>query len=331
MTPSSAVRYADVQAAAERLQSVAHRTPVMTSRSLDEQCGNTVFLKCENFQRMGAFKFRGAYNAMSQLSDAQQRNGVLTYSSGNHAQAVALSGKLLGIPTTIIMPNDAPQVKLNATRGYGAEVVLYDRAESHREDLAQDLADERGLTIVPPFDHPNIVVGQGTAAKELFEAVGELDLLLVCCGGGGLLSGSAISASQLSPRCQIIGVEPEAGDDGVRSFQTGTIQTVENPDTIADGARTHFLSELTLGVILEHVDDMITASDAELISTMYFLWERLKIVVEPTGVLGLAPLFHGRLDVHNQRIGVILSGGNVDLMRACQLFQDADRSSTERD
>ena len=328
MASVPSVQFADVQAAAERLQSVAHRTPVMTSRSLDEQCGNTVYLKCENFQRMGAFKFRGAYNAMSQLSDEQKRKGVLTYSSGNHAQAVALSGKLLGIPTTIIMPNDAPQVKLDATRGYGAEVVLYDRAESHREDLAQELADERGMTIVPPFDHPNIVAGQGTAAQELFEDVGELDLLLVCCGGGGLLSGSAISARQLSPHCQVIGVEPDAGDDGVRSFQTGTIQTVENPDTIADGARTHALSELTLSIIREHVDDMITASDPELVSTMYFLWERLKIVVEPTGVLGLAPLFHGRLDAHDQRVGVILSGGNVDLMRACQLFQDVDLAST---
>lgn len=300
----------------------------MTSRSLDDRCGNTVFLKCENFQRMGAFKFRGAYNAMSQLSAEQKRKGVLTYSSGNHAQAVALSGKVLSIPTAIIMPNDAPQVKLDATRGYGAEVVLYDRAESHREDIAQELADERGLTIVPPFDHPHIVAGQGTAAKELFEDVGELDVLLVPCGGGGLLSGSAISASQLAPDCSVIGVEPEAGDDGVRSFQTGTIQTVDSPDTIADGARTHSLSKLTLGIILECVDDMITASDDELVSTMYFLWERLKIVVEPTGVLGLAPLFHGRLDIQDHRIGVILSGGNVDLSRACQLFQDADLPGT---
>ena len=322
MATRSSVRFADVQSAAERLESVAHRTPVMTSRSLDEQCGNTVFLKCENFQRMGAFKFRGAYNAMSQLSDEQKRKGVLAYSSGNHAQAVALSGKLLEIPTTIIMPNDAPRVKLNATRGYGAEVVLYDRAESHREDLAQELADERGLTIVPPYDHPNIVAGQGTSAKELFDEVGELDLLLVCCGGGGLLSGSAISAKALSPDCTVIGVEPEAGDDGVRSFQTGTIQTVENPDTIADGARTRSLSELTLSIIRERVDDMITAPDDELVAAMYFLWERLKIVVEPTGVLGLAPLFHNRLDVQNRRVGVILSGGNVDLMRACQLFDE---------
>lgn len=316
------VSYTDVEEAGTRLHGVAHRTPVMTSRSLDEQCGNTLFLKCENFQRMGAFKFRGAYNAMSRLSDEQQRKGVLTYSSGNHAQAVALSGKLLEIPTTIIMPTDAPQVKLNATRGYGAEVVLYDRAESHREDIAQELANERGLTIVPPFDHPNIVAGQGTAAMELFEDVGELDVLFVPCGGGGLLSGSSISASELSPNCTVIGVEPEAGDDGVRSFRTGTLQSVENPDTIADGARTHFLSELTLSIILQHVDDMITATDDELVSSMYFLWERLTIVVEPTGVLGLAPLFHGHLDASDQRVGVILSGGNVDLTRACQLFAE---------
>jgi len=324
MSSSLTVQFDDVQAAAIRLQSVAHRTPVMTSRSLDEQCGNTLFLKCENFQRMGAFKFRGAYNAMSRLSDEQKAKGVLAYSSGNHAQAVALSGKLLEIPTTIIMPDDAPQVKLDATRGYGAEVILYDRAESHREDLARGLADERGLAIVPPYDHPHIVAGQGTAAKELFEEVGELDYLLVPCGGGGLLSGSALSARELSPDCRVIGVEPEAGDDGVRSFQTGTIQTVESPDTIADGARTHFLSELTLSIILEHVSDMITASDDELVSTMYFLWERMKIVVEPTGVLGLAPLFHAQVDVQNQRVGIILSGGNVDLIRACQLFGKMD-------
>lgn len=273
---------------------------------------------------MGAFKFRGAYNAISQLSDDQKRKGVLTYSSGNHAQATALSGQLLDIPTTIIMPNDAPQVKLDATRGYGAEVVLYDRAESHREDIARELAEQRGLTIVPPFDHPDIVAGQGTAAKELFEDVGELDYLLVPCGGAGLLSGSAISASELAPDCRVIGVEPEAGDDGVRSFQTGTIQTVENPDTIADGARTHFLSELTLSIVLAHVDDMITATDDELVAAMRFLWGRLKTVVEPTGVLGLAPLFHGHLNIRNQRVGVILSGGNVDLRRACQLFADAD-------
>ena len=294
----------------------------MTSRSLDEQCGNTLFLKCENLQRMGAFKFRGAYNAMSRLSDEQKAKGVLAYSSGNHAQAVALSGRLLEIPTTIIMPDDAPQVKLDATRGYGAEVVLYDRAESHREDLAQEFADERGLAIVPPYDHPHIVAGQGTAAKELFEEVGELDYLLVPCGGGGLLSGSAISARQLSPHCQIIGVEPEAGDDGCRSFRTGTLQTAENPDTIADGARTRSLSELTLSIIRKRVDDMMTATDDELVATMYFLWERLKIVVEPTGVLGLAPIFHTRLDLSDRRIGVILSGGNVDLARACRLFDE---------
>jgi len=328
MSPLPAVRFSDVEAAAERLRPVAHRTPVMTSRSLDDQCGNRVVLKCENFQKMGAFKFRGAYNAISRLSDDQKRKGVLTYSSGNHAQAVALSGQLLDVPTTIIMPNDAPQVKLDATRGYGAEVVLYDRAESHREDIAQELADGRGLTVVPPFDHPHIVAGQGTAAKELFEDVGELDVLLVCCGGGGLLGGSAISASALSPNCRVIGVEPEAGDDGVRSFRTGTIQTVENPDTIADGARTHFLSELTLSIILDHADNMITASDAELVATMRFLWERMKIVVEPTGVLGLAPLFHGHLDeVRDQRIGVLVSGGNVDLMRACQLFREAESAT----
>jgi threonine dehydratase len=317
---SALITFEDIRQATERLSGVAHRTPVFTSRTLNEICRNEVFLKCENFQRMGAFKFRGAYNALSQVNPEQKRKGVITFSSGNHAQAVALSGKLLGISTVIIMPKDVPRVKLEATRGYGAEVILYDPDEAEREALAKHLMEERGLTLILPFDHPHIIAGQGTAAKELFEEVGELDYLFTPCGGGGLLSGSLLSAQALSPRCRVYGVEPEAGDDGVRSFETGTLQTVRNPQTIADGARTPSLGVLTFAIIKELAGGMLTASDDELVRTMRFLWERLKLIVEPTGVLGLAPLFHRRLDIEGKRVGVILSGGNVDLQRACELF-----------
>ena len=319
------VTFQDVQGAAERLRGVAHRTPVMTSRTLNALCGNEVFLKCENFQRMGAFKFRGAYNALSRLSPEQKRRGVVAFSSGNHAQAVALSGRLLGIPTVIVMPHDVPEVKREATRGYGAEVILYDPAETDREALTQKLVEERGLVLIPPYDHPHVIAGQGTAAKELFEEVGELDYLFVPCGGGGLLSGSLLSAQALSPSCEVYGVEPEAGDDGVRSFETGALQRVENPQTIADGARTPSLGKLTFALIKALATGMLTASDEELIRTMRFLWERLKVVVEPTGVLGLAPLFHKRLGIEGKRVGVILSGGNVDLPRACELFRGLER------
>jgi threonine dehydratase len=238
------VTYADVEAAADRLQGQAHRTPVMTSTTLDRQTGSRVFFKCENFQRTGAFKFRGAYNAMVQLPDEQRRRGVLAFSSGNHAQAIALSGQLLNIPTTIVMPEDAPAVKLAATRGYGAQVVTYNRLTESREALGQQLAGDQRLTLIPPFDHPHVIAGQGTAAKELIEEVGTLDLLLVCCGGGGLLSGCAIAAHALSPSCRVIGVEPKRADDATRSFYANTLQTVENPDTIADGARTASLEHL---------------------------------------------------------------------------------------
>lgn len=269
---------------------------------------------------MGAFKIRGAYNAMSQLSETAKKRGVLTYSSGNHAQAVALSGQLLGIHTTIVMPSDAPQVKIEATRSYGAEIVFYDPKLSQREELCQALQQERGLTLIPPFDHPHVIAGQGTAAKEFFEQVGPLDYLLVPCGGGGLLSGSALSAQALSPGCRVMGVEPAAGDDGKRSFESGVLQSVPTPETIADGARTPSLGVLTFAIIQQHVDEMRTASDEDLVRTMRFLWERMKIIVEPTGVLGLAPLFNGHLQIRHKRVGVILSGGNVDLQRACELF-----------
>ncbi len=314
------VTYADVAAAAARLQGVAHRTPVLTSSTVDDRTQNQVFFKCENFQRAGAFKFRGAYNALAQLSPEQRQGGVLTYSSGNHAQAIALAGKLLGIATTIIMPKDAPTVKQAATRGYGAEVVLYDRAEIARESLARELAAERGATIIPPFDHPHVVAGQGTAAKELIEEVGPFDLLLVCCGGGGLLSGCAIAAKTLSPNCRVIGVEPAAGDDVTRSFYTKTIQTVHNPNTIADGARTPCPGKVTFPLILHYVSDMLTVTDTELLRAMFLLWERLKIVVEPTGALATAALLEGYMQVTQARIGVIISGGNVDLTQL-QLFE----------
>ena len=307
-----AVTYADVAAAARRLAGHAIRTPVLTSRSVNERTGAQVFFKCENFQRMGAFKFRGAFNALSLLPHGERVRGVVAFSSGNHAQAVALAGRLLGIPATIVMPADAPAVKIEATHSYGAELMLYDRATTDREVLARQIASDRGAAVIPPFDHPHIIAGQGTAAMELFEDIGELDYLLVCCGGGGLLSGSAIAASALVPECRVIGVEPEAGDDATRSFRTGTLQTVRNPDTIADGARTGSLGAITFPLIMRYVHDMLTVSDDELIRAMRYLWERLKIVVEPTGALAAAALLEGKLDAPGCRVGVIVSGGNVD-------------------
>jgi threonine dehydratase len=314
------VTYPDIEAAAKRLTDVAHKTPVLTSRTVNERTNSQVFFKCENFQRAGSFKFRGAYNALSQLSDEQKQRGVLTFSSGNHAQGIALAGQLLSIPTTIVMPHDAPEVKLAATRGYGAEVILYDRAEMKREELAKQLAGERQLTIIPPYDHPHIIAGQGTTAKELIEEVGELDMLLVCCGGGGLLSGCAIATKTLSPNCRVIGVEPAQADDATRSFHTKTLQTIHNPNTIADGARTPSLGQLTFPLVLHYVDDMVTVSEEAILRTMFFLWERMKIVVEPTGVLAATALLEDIVKMCDSRIGVIITGGNVDLKQVSQLF-----------
>ncbi len=316
------VNWGDVLRAAEILKGVVHRTPVMSARTLNELCHNEVFLKCEGFQRAGSFKFRGAYYAMSRLSPEQRHQGVITFSSGNHAQAVALSGRILKIPTVIVMPEDAPQVKIAATRSYGAEIVFYNPEASRREELAHALMRERGLTLIPPFDHPDVIAGGGTAAQELFEDVGPLDYLFVPCGGGGLLSGSALVAKALVPQCRVYGVEPEAHDDGRRSFESGALQRLAQlPQTLADGAaRMYSLGELTFSLIRRYVDGMLTASDGDLVRTMRFLWERLKIIVEPTGVLGLAPLLGGRLEIRGKRVGVILSGGNVDLQRACELF-----------
>jgi threonine dehydratase len=316
------VSFDDIARAHERIRPQAKRTPVMTSATVDALTGASVFFKCENFQRMGAFKFRGAYNALSQLGDDAKKRGVVAFSSGNHAQAIALSGKLLGIKTVIVMPHDAPKVKLDATRGYGAEVVQYIKHED-RETLAMKLAAERGLTLIPPFDHPHIIAGQGTAAKELIEDAGALDLLLVPCGGGGLLSGSSIAAKQLAPECRVIGVEPAAGDDATQSFLTKRLVTIAVPDTIADGARTPSLGKLTFQIVLRYVDDMLTVTDAELTRAMFYLWERMKILVEPTGALAFTALFTGKVSVKNLRVGVILSGGNVDLRWAAAQIDKA--------
>jgi threo-3-hydroxy-L-aspartate ammonia-lyase len=307
------VTYNDIEAAARRLAGIAHKTPVLTSRTIDRRTHCKVYFKCENFQRTGSFKFRGAYNALSQLSPEQKEKGVITYSSGNHAQAIALSGQLLGIPATIVMPSNAPDVKIVATRSYGAEVILYDPQQVKREELGRKLAEERNLVLIPPYDHPHVVAGQGTVVKELIEEVGELDILLVCCGGGGLLSGSAIAANFLSPHCKTIGVEPENADDATRSFHTKILHYTDNPDTIADGARTPCLGTLTFPLILHYVSDMVTVSEEALRRTMVFLWERLKIVVEPTGVLAAAALLEGRVTAKDARIGIIISGGNVAL------------------
>ena len=305
------VTYADVAAAHERIKGAARRTPVLTSATADALIGAKLFFKCENLQRMGAFKFRGAYNALSQLALQERQRGVLAFSSGNHAQAVALAGKLLGIRTLIVMPENAPRVKLDATRGYGAEVVTY-RKDEDRETVAQRLAAERGLVTIPPFNHPHIVAGQGTAAKELLEDGGALDMLVVPCGGAGLLSGCAIAARHLAPNCRVVGVEPAAGDDVTQSFRSGRIVTIAAPDTIADGARTTAPGSVTFPLVQRYVDEMVTVPDDELLSAMFWLWERMKIVVEPTGALGFAALMSKKL-APRARVGVVLSGGNVDL------------------
>jgi threonine dehydratase len=310
--------FEEVQAAARRIAGRVHRTPVLTSRTIDRRTGAQVFFKCENFQRTGAFKFRGALNALDRLGPQERSRGVLAYSSGNHAQAVALAAAQLGMAALIVMPCNAPRVKLEATRGYGAEVVLYDPQREEREAVASSIARERGLTLVPPFDHPDIIAGQGTAALELFEQAGPLDHLFVPCGGGGLISGCALAAHALSPGCKVVGVEPAAGDDATRSFKTGVLQTCRNPDTVADGARTASLGRLTFPLVLKLVHDMTTVSDAELLRALRYIWERMKIVVEPTGVLGAAGLFERGFEVAGGRVGVILSGGNVDLDGLCR-------------
>jgi threo-3-hydroxy-L-aspartate ammonia-lyase len=317
-----AISFADIVAAHERIKSVVHRTPVMTSTTADELGHAKLFFKCENFQRMGAFKFRGAYNAIAQFSEEQRRSGVIAFSSGNHAQGVALAAKLLNVSALIVMPQDAPESKINATRGYGAEVVLFDRYSVDREALTKSLAIERGMTLIPPYDHAHVMAGQGTAAKELIEDTadnGPLDMLLVCLGGGGLLSGCAVAANAMNPKCIVIGVEPEAGNDGQQSFRAKKIIRTDVPKTIADGAQTQSLGALTFPVISELVDDIVTVSDAQLVEAMKFAASRMKMIVEPTGCLAIAAALYGAVDVKNKRVGVIVSGGNVDLVKFAQL------------
>jgi threonine dehydratase len=323
-----AITPADIAAAAQRLRGVAHRTPVFTSRTADAATGATVFFKCENYQRMGAFKFRGAYNALAQFTPEQRRAGVIAFSSGNHAQAIALSARLLGMPSVIVMPHDSPAAKLAATRGYqegqaGSEVVIYDRYTEDREAIGRRLADERGMTLIPPYDHPHVMAGQGTAAWELLMETGPLDLLLVCVGGGGLISGCAVAAHHLSPGIEVIGVEPEAGNDTQQSLAQGRIVHIDTPKTIADGAQTQHSGALTFPVIQRLVPRIVTVSDAQLVQAMRFFAERMKMVVEPTGCLGAAALLQGLVPARGRRVGVIVSGGNVDLVRYAALLAGA--------
>ncbi len=292
---------------------ILNKTPVLTSRTINELTGAQFYFKCENFQRMGAFKFRGAMNALSQFNDQQRKNGVVTFSSGNHAQAIALSAKLLGIPATIIMPEDAPKAKMEATKGYGGRVITYNRYTEDREEIGQQLAQKEGLTLIPPYDHPHIIAGQGTAAKELFDEVGELDMLFVPLGGGGLLSGSLLSTKALSPDCKVFGIEPLAGNDGQQSLRKGEIIHIDTPKTIADGAQTQHLGNYTFEIIRNNVDDILTATDEELISAMQFYAQRMKIIVEPTGCLSLAAARQFGDKLKGKKIGIIISGGNVDI------------------
>ena len=329
-----AIGFEDVAAAAARLAGVAHRTPVLTSRTADARTGARLFFKCENLQRMGAFKFRGAYNALARFTPEQRRAGVIAYSSGNHAQAIALSARLLGMPAAIVMPRDAPALKIAATREYlgdlrGAEVILYDRYTEDREALGRRIAAERGMTLVPPYDHADVMAGQGTAALELIAQVRELapaaegpelDLLLVCVGGGGLISGCATVAKHLLPDCRVIGVEPEAGNDVQLSLRRGSIVHIDVPKTIADGAQTQHAGQLTFPVIQARVDDIVTATDAQLVDAMKFCAERMKLVVEPTGALAAAAALGSAVDLAGRRVGVIISGGNIDLPRFAQLI-----------
>ncbi|MFM8610692.1 MAG: threo-3-hydroxy-L-aspartate ammonia-lyase [Burkholderiaceae bacterium] len=317
----------DVRAAAQRLAGHAHRTPVLLSASADALAGAQFFFKCENFQRMGAFKFRGAFNALSRFSAEQRRAGVIAFSSGNHAQAVALSARTLGMPAVILMPLDAPAAKVEATRGYlqgtGGEVIQFDRYTQDREALCAQIASERGMTIVPPYDHPDVIAGQGTAALELFEDAGPLDMLWVCLGGGGLLSGCALAARAMAPQCRVYGVEPEAGNDAQQSFREGRIVHIDTPRTIADGAQTQHLGRYTFELIRRQVDDIHTASDAQLIEAMRFFAQRMKMVVEPTGCLSFAGALHSGVPLAGKKIGVLISGGNVDIARFGQWLNPA--------
>ncbi len=310
--------YADVVAASQRIAGHAHRTPVLTSETANKECGAQLFFKAENLQRMGAFKFRGAFNALSRFDAPQRKAGVVAFSSGNHAQAIALAARMLGMPATIIMPEDSPAAKVAATQGYGGEVITYNRYTDDREAIARQLAQSRGMALIPPYDHADVIAGQGTAAKELLEDVGPLDVLFVCLGGGGLLAGSALATRALSPQCRIYGVEPLAGNDGQQSFRTGAIVHIDTPTTIADGAQTQHLGQLTFPIIQRDVTDILTATDQELVEAMRFFAERMKIVVEPTGCLGFAAARSMKSRLAGLRVGVVISGGNVDIAKLGQ-------------
>ncbi|MEJ6784725.1 threo-3-hydroxy-L-aspartate ammonia-lyase [Aminobacter sp. Piv2-1] len=315
--------FEDVKVAASRIFGVAHRTPVLTSRTADGLSGGTLFFKAENLQRAGAFKFRGAYNAVSALDAEARRKGVVAYSSGNHAQALAYAATLLGAPSVIVMPKDAPEIKVMATRGYGAEVVFFDRYKDDREAIARGISEERGMTMIPPFDHADIIAGQGTAALELIEEVGQLDVLITPLGGGGLLAGCALSAKALAPGCRVIGVEPEAGNDGQQSLHKGEVVRIAPPKSIADGALTTFVGDRNFPILQAKVDDIVTVSDAQLVQTMRFFAERMKVIVEPTGCLGAAAALRGVIDCAGKRVGIVLSGGNVDLKALSAFFAEA--------
>jgi threonine dehydratase len=322
MEPGSTTpAFDDVLAAAERIEGHAHRTPVMSSRTVDEMFGAKVFFKCENLQRMGAFKFRGAFNALSRFDAQQRRRGVVAFSSGNHAQAIALAASLLGMPATIVMPRDAPAAKLAATQGYGGRIVVYDRYTEDRERIGRALAEQQGLTLIPPYDHPDVIAGQGTAAKELFDEAGALDALFVSLGGGGLLAGSALAKRAMAPKCRLYGVEPEAGNDGQQSFRSGAIVHIGTPHTIADGAQTQSLGRHTFPIIQREVEDVLTVTDAQLVEAMRFFAERMKMVVEPTGCLGFAAARNMREQLRGRRIGVLISGGNIDIERYGELLR----------
>ena len=312
--------YQDVLDAVERIQGHAHRTPVLTSRTLNGQLGAEVFFKCENYQRMGAFKFRGAFNALARFDERQRKAGVVAFSSGNHAQGIALSARILGIPATIVMPHDAPASKMAATREYGASVVLYDRYSEDREAIGRKLAEEHGYTLIPSYDHPDVIAGQGTATMELLQETGPLDALFVCLGGGGLLAGGALATRALSPDCKLYGVEPLAGNDGQQSFRRGEIVHIDTPDTLADGAQTQHLGHYTFPIIRRDVDDILTVTDVQLVEGMRFFAERMKMVVEPTGCLGLAAVREMGKVLEGKRVGVIVSGGNIDLDRYARLL-----------
>jgi threonine dehydratase len=319
--------FSSVTAAAARLDGVAHRTPVLTSSSLNKRYGAEFFFKCENFQRMGAFKFRGGYNALVSIPVAERAAGVVAYSSGNHAQAIALSAQMLAMPAVIVMPEDAPALKLAATRGYGAEVVLYNRYTQDRSEISLSIAKERGARLIPPYDHPDVIAGQGTASLELFEQVNDLDMLFICLGGGGLLAGGLLAAAALNPACAVYGVEPEAGNDGQQSFRKGEIVSIPTPKTIADGAQTRFLGELTFPIIKSYARDILSVSDDELIQSMRFFFERMKMVVEPTGCLSLAGALHLGKKLKGKRVGILISGGNVDSETFCRLLASSSSTS----